>query len=658
MLVHGCLSPRSVLITYDGRVKLLGLGSGRARVTVETPMSRLPYQAPELLKSLPLTHRADVYALGVVLYDALSGKRIFRRGNPEATKTAIREARAPRLNSRDLQVAPEIGDLIAEMMAPRVDARPEALGPIAKVLLREAGEDTAALQQELTAAMHAVFQEELQGLKRLEGAAERATRSKSVIIDSNAGAQSAASSPAQPAKPAPRAESGTEPAFDIDVEAPVEVSQSPPQQLESLDIDVKIEEPVVVADPPAAQPGAEPSNGHELRAFPERPLKAPAEPAPPSAPAVSAPPSWTEDLESATAQAELHAIAQRDLPKRVGRYQVKGIVRSTSTARVLLGRDPNVARPVLLKVMSPSIITDPRLPKTEWIRLFKREARIVGGMSHPNLPILYDAGRDEVGYFIAYAPAQGDLLSDVLDQGRPLSQGRIREIVVDVAMALQYMHERNTMHCDIRSRGVLLSRDGRARLIDLSMACERGGPEHPLIASNIFVLPPEYFSEGAYSPRADQFALGQMLYRMLVGSRPFSGMDDNALVESIRTADPAPPVSLDPGLDPVLSKVCMRLLEKDPQARYDSAAAIVEQLLGVEEGAFESTRPTGDLGLPVPEPAAVTGPPGPPTLIDRPLTEIGYRPLELGPINTFDFGGRAGRAVQARTSGGEQHGGL
>ncbi len=696
-IAHGCLSPRSALITYDGRVRLLGVGSGRARVTCDAPMSRLSYVAPELLKGLPLTYRADVYALGVSLYDALSGKRIFRRTSREGTISAIREARAPRLNSRDLQVAPEVGDLIAEMMAPRVDARPQSLEPIAEILRREAGTDREAVENELADLMRAHFQEEINAFRKMEGAVERVARSRSVSVVWNQGQtapawspgeQSAAEAPAVVKAPAPRAPS--EPAFDIDVETPVSgiETRAGPQALEepeppasnngaharpftqtSQPADIEVgEEPASAPEPqsPKVEPDEPPQ---EARPEPESPKllefpEAPSAPAPKpekdsaaSQPATTTPPSWTADLEVQPNLPDLLPASRNRAPKKVGRYAVLEQRSVTSTVRVLLARDPNVGRSVLLKVLNPGSITDPRLPKNEWVRLFKREARITGSLGHPNLPVLYDAGRDAVGYFIACAPSRGELLSDVLDQGRPLSQGRIREILVDVAMALQYMHERGVMHCNLRCSGILLSRDGRARITDLSMASERSGPEHPLVSSNIYVLPPEYFVDEGFTQKADQFALGQMLYQMLLGTRPFSGLNDQDLIGAIQTSQPTPPAALDPAVDPVLSKVCMRLLEKDPEKRFESAAEIIEELLGVDESAYESMQPSealqsgsqiqGDSRIPIPEAVgegsshldgAGRSAIGPPTLIDRPLIEIGYRPFEPGPIDAFDFG--------------------
>jgi hypothetical protein len=126
----------------------------------------------------------------------------------------------------------------------------------------------------------------------------------------------------------------------------------------------------------------------------------------------------------------------------------------------------------------------------------------------------------------------------------------------------------------------VIARDGRAHLVDFSLAAEQSGTEHPLLSSNVLTASPEYLAGSHYSQRADQFALGGLIYQLLVGSRPFKGADNRELRADIQSRHPLPPAALEPRADRVLSEIAMRLLEKDPLRRFERCARIAERLRG------------------------------------------------------------------------------
>ncbi len=202
-LVHGSVAPKSIFITYSGQVRLLGVGFGRARQVVPPSASRLPYLPPELLQGRDLTPRADVYGLALVLYEAFTGRSLFRRASNEATRLAVQQANVPRLNARNLDVNPDIGDLLAEMMAPRPAARPESLD-FAEASLRAAadGEDEA-FERSLAAVMGARFQEEHEAFQRQVAVVHRQPPSAlSSAVVSGTGPVAGASSPSTASAPA------------------------------------------------------------------------------------------------------------------------------------------------------------------------------------------------------------------------------------------------------------------------------------------------------------------------------------------------------------------------------------------------------------------------------------------------------------------------
>ena len=156
-IVHGAVNPRQVIIDWDGTPRLVGLGFGRARHAAEIPLSRLPYAAPELVKSQALTAYADVYGIGVMLHAALTGRVVYRRLNAEQTRQAVLDQNAAPIAPHRLTIDSEVGDLIAALMAARPDARPSDLGRVADVLEAAAGGGPDVHRPAIAAVMATLF---------------------------------------------------------------------------------------------------------------------------------------------------------------------------------------------------------------------------------------------------------------------------------------------------------------------------------------------------------------------------------------------------------------------------------------------------------------------------------------------------------------------
>ncbi len=593
MKIHGALSPRSVFLTYDGRVKLLGLAIGRARHAVDLTLARLPYAAPELVKGdAEPTPRSDMFSFGALLYEAFSTRNIFRRANEEDTRAAITNGNVPPLNSTNLDVDASIGDLIAEMMAPRIDARPDSLQVVADALETAAGNATS-FPESLSLLMQTTFREERDAAARMLSAATRAQSTAraarprvqsgiarlagaevtpvDVDLDDDIPIAEATPVPERAPTPPRRAEPQMGRAVgEWSTDVP---RASEPEPEPALDTAITIDErmPPEIAAVVAAKQG--------LPAMPARAAEVPPAQDPGERPSTSGPLDVAEDFD----------LSDR---KRVARYRVKEVIARSATAVTFYAKDPNVGRYVVVKAFDPDHATDARLPRSEWVRLFKREARLAALVSHANLPTLFDAGRDESVYFVTYEVAQGETLAQLLRTSAMMSQSQVRRVVVAVAEALAHLHARGIVHCDVRPSNVLVAPDGRVRLLDLSMAAGVEDAPHPLLASNAMALSPEYLDGHGYGPSSDQFALGMLLYQMLVGTRPFKGLDDDELVRAIRSHDPAAPEDVEPHVNPILSQLCMKMLAKDPAERFASCADIVEALSGSKVPRPDSTRPT------------------------------------------------------------------
>lgn len=264
--------------------------------------------------------------------------------------------------------------------------------------------------------------------------------------------------------------------------------------------------------------------------------------------------------------------------RTIGRYEIVSELGRAGPAVILDARTAGSNELVQLKVLDTARIDDARLRTEEWVACFGREVAIARKLSHRALPRLLEAGQEGPLQYIAYDRVESVPLSAVIGRGKPLDAESIRRIIAGVAQALAYLHERGFVCCNVQAHSVVLTREGYARVNDLSLAASAAGPTHPLLSHNTFVLTPEYLNGRGYGPESDQFALGALLYELLTHTRPFRGLDDRTLVAAIHDKAPIPPQALDSRVNPFLSDVAMRTLEKEPADRFPSCEALAHYL--------------------------------------------------------------------------------
>jgi serine/threonine-protein kinase len=295
--------------------------------------------------------------------------------------------------------------------------------------------------------------------------------------------------------------------------------------------------------------------------------------------------------------------------RRVARYELQGELGFSGSTLTIKAKDPNVARFVVLKLLDPSKKEDEQvealLPPKGQVMLLQREARLAGRLSHPSLPVLFDAGRDGGLYFLAYEFVEGELLSTLLSKGK-IETSSIRLVLRDLLDVLGYLHGEGVAHGDLRASNVLVGVDGRTRLLDLSMAAIAGEPDHPLRSLNAPCFSPELLRGESYGPSSDQFTLGMLLYRMISGQQPFDGRTAAELSAAISSSEPRPPEALVSGADGRLSEVAMRLLEKDPTLRFKDLGLLIEFL--EDPGLRRTSLPVVGARSTVPPPRAPASP--------------------------------------------------
>lgn len=278
----------------------------------------------------------------------------------------------------------------------------------------------------------------------------------------------------------------------------------------------------------------------------------------------------------------------------VGPYRILDRIGSGGMGTVYSARDSRLDRNVALKFLPPWLAADPRAAER-----FRHEARAAAALDHPNICTVYEIGEERAGRpYIAMALYRGETLRARLERG-PLPVDEAVRVAVAVARALAAAHARGIVHRDVKPGNVMLTTDGRVKLLDFGLArLEDVALTRPgLLRGTVSYMAPEQVRGDPAGPAADLWALGVVMYEMLAGRRPFSGGRDRARFHAILHEEPPPLGELRPEVPEALVRTVERLLRKDSADRYAGAtellAALTEPTAGRSRTRDPDARPAG-----------------------------------------------------------------
>ena len=312
------------------------------------------------------------------------------------------------------------------------------------------------------------------------------------------------------------------------------------------------------------------------------------------------------DPVDATADTELLARVERALSPQ---YEVEGELGRGGMGIVYRARDTRLKRTVAVKLLPPELAY-----RTEIKSRFLREAEMSAQLSHPNIVPIYSVDeKDGLVYFIM-ACIDGDNLAKRMATRGPLPVAEVRRILREVSGALAFAHARKFIHRDIKPDNILIDQDdGRAIVTDFGIArAVQDGAETRLTATGIAIGTPAYMSpeqcagDREIDGRADLYALGTLGYQMLAGRLPFEANSTPALLVKQLSEKPVAIVERRPDTPPDLAGIIMRLLEKEPSARFASADELSAALDGrISSGYQPPPRQPAPLAGQAPQPAWV-----------------------------------------------------
>ncbi|MCA9566636.1 MAG: serine/threonine protein kinase, partial [Myxococcales bacterium] len=287
-----------------------------------------------------------------------------------------------------------------------------------------------------------------------------------------------------------------------------------------------------------------------------------------------------------------------------GRYPIVAPLGRGGAGQVFLARQQPLGREVAVKLLRPELLGSSR---DEYQARFLREAALAGRIAHPNVVTVHDYGVEDDGTsYVVMELLHGDLLADLVQGGLALEPHRAARIVRDIAKGLRAAHDLGLVHRDVKPHNVVVvEEDGGERpvLIDFGLVKVHDGEDHDsayetrkgtYMGTPAYMAPEQARGDGV-DPRADLYALGVMLYRLLTGAVPFWA--DNPLGLAVQhLTEPVPPMEVRaPGCNvpPGLEAIARRLLEKDPARRYADATEVVVALDAWLAGPLPLPEPRG-----------------------------------------------------------------
>lgn len=293
------------------------------------------------------------------------------------------------------------------------------------------------------------------------------------------------------------------------------------------------------------------------------------------------PDGFLEQLDPLRAAELLEVGADPHPPATIDRYRVIRQLGRGGMGVVYLAEDPRLERHVALKLLPLHLHADPRAE-----RLLLDEARAACALDHPHIATIYEVGQAQDGRpFIAMAYYDGETLREQLARGAATEEDALR-IAAQIADGLAAAHANGIVHRDIKPENILITRDGRVKILDFGLARMEADAAPGVVRGTVAYMSPEHVRGETVDARSDVWSLGVVLYELLAGVRPFSG-DERVVLRAIVEDRPAP---IPASLAPALARIVERCLRPQPADRYPTAGVLLEELAELSRSGSDRDR--------------------------------------------------------------------
>jgi serine/threonine-protein kinase len=276
------------------------------------------------------------------------------------------------------------------------------------------------------------------------------------------------------------------------------------------------------------------------------------------------------------------------------RYQLLERIGTGGMADVYRARDLMLERTVAIKILHETYSNDKAFQDR-----FRQEARAAANLSHPNIVTVHDFGFDHDQLFIVMEHIPGKDLKTILRQRGRYPVEEAIPLIVQACAGIGYAHRAGLVHCDIKPHNMIVTPDGRLKVTDFGIA-RALSTIMPDERADVVWGSPQYFSPEqavgeAPSPASDVYSLGVVLYEVLTGALPFTAPTSEELARMHLEEDPIPPSEYVPDIPKALEEIVLKVLSKEPAARYRTADQLGRVLLRF--GTQRDAMPTPALSL-------------------------------------------------------------
>jgi serine/threonine-protein kinase len=262
----------------------------------------------------------------------------------------------------------------------------------------------------------------------------------------------------------------------------------------------------------------------------------------------------------------------------IGRYALKYQLGAGGLGTVFAAHDPLLSRLIAVKTLNVEIKDDER---EAFNALFINEARAAGGLSHPHIVTVFDAGISDKRAYIAMELLKGRDLRQLRQEGWRATPAQAALIVRRVADALAFAHSKGVIHRDIKPANIFMVGRTQPRVLDFGIARvahRRESTDALPGAGSPYYMAPEQVRREPGDRRADVFSLGVVLYELLTDTKPFQGESLREITDAVLHHEPPLASKVDPNVPKALAEIAARAMAKDPEQRFRSARSFARDL--------------------------------------------------------------------------------
>src|SRR4051812_49136798 len=259
------------------------------------------------------------------------------------------------------------------------------------------------------------------------------------------------------------------------------------------------------------------------------------------------------------------------------RYELEELVGTGGMSSVFRAHDRLLDRKVALKILHEQYTAD-----EDYVERFRREARSVAALSHPNIVTVIDRGEHEERQFIVFEYVDGENLKRLIQRRGPAPVSTALELAMQIARGLSFAHQQGLVHRDVKPQNILLNGDGQAKVTDFGIArsldVQHGMTQTGTVLGTSDYIAPEQAQGQRVDEHSDVYSLGVVLYEMLTTEVPFPG--ENFVAVAMRHINEEPPSIRDkrPDVSPRLEAAVQRAMAKRPADRFQTMADFCHEL--------------------------------------------------------------------------------